>query len=256
MGAGPYRQDCTATTAVDDDEPQDLEAVSTIVNAGRVPMRTRDALLLLCALACLAACAQPTPEEPRPDPVEAEPKNTLSLGEAGEQDCSNDPSGAELPCGVVLGPRAAATLMAGCEPEKASPRQIWTPDAAVLAQLDENLSLALRLALGRGGASPTTAPRGTSGPSWTAGLHPDDFRRQYVGIMVEGRRVVHVNGFHKSRLAIEGLRRPELLSWRTEAVLNCRNEPGFFTADYDVSQGRLTGLTLSGGSGASPFSRY
>lgn len=205
-------------------------------------MRLRQGPWLYCLLAALVACAEPELEvPPPPDPTERRPDTTLSLGEASEQDCSSDPTGAELPCGVVLGARAAATLMAGCAPEKAPPHQHWTPDPTVIAQLDENLSLALRLALGRVGP-PMVG--GVPSPA-TTGLHPDDFRRQYAGVIVDGRRTVHVSGFHKSRLAIEGLRRPELLSWRTEAVLNCGNEPGFFAADYDVSRGRLTGLALS-----------
>ena len=207
-------------------------------------MRLRRSPWLFCVLAALA-CAEPELEvPPPPDPTERRPDVTLSLGEASEQDCSSDPARATLPCGVVLGAAAAATLMTGCAPEKAPSRRYWTPDPTVIAQLDENLSLALRLALGRGAAAPVGQAL-LDAPATR--LHPDDFRRQYAGVVVDGRRTVHVSGFHKSRLAIASLRRPDFLSWRTEAVLNCGNESGFFTADYDVSRQRLTGLALSGG---------
>jgi hypothetical protein len=135
---------------------------------------------------------------------------------------------------VVLGGRAAADLLAGCDAAPANTRPaLWVPDAAVLARLEDDLGLALRLRLGREQSSQGRP-------------HPEDFRRQYVGVFVDGRRMIRVSGFHKSRLALEGLGKYQVLNWRTEAVLNCDNESGFFQADYDVGRGRLTNLRMSG----------
>ncbi len=75
-------------------------------------------------------------------------------------------------------------------------------------------------------------------------LRVNDYYRQYAGLVVDGRQIIYVNGFHRGFL--QDLARGDTTSWRKEPVNVCDGGEWFFGAEYDVSSGRIRSLHFSG----------
>lgn len=102
----------------------------------------------------------------------------------------------------------------------------WGPGAAEIARLEAALPAAL------------AAQR--PGEDWSA--FPQNWRRQYVGIVRDGRRYVYGNFYPRSvddHAADSG-------RWRREPMLVCDGGPAFFGAEYDIEAGRISHLAFNG----------
>src|SRR5262249_19577388 len=64
----------------------------------------------------------------------------------------------------------------------------WSPSLSDIREVDEQLAAALKTEL-KGDIA--------------AALHPSDYYRQYAGVLERGRRIIVVNGFHKTHVASE-----------------------------------------------------
>jgi hypothetical protein len=130
---------------------------------------------------------------------------------------------------AVLPGSKAALLLNQCS--RASPPEgdaTWQPTGADIAALESALPAALR-----------SEPR-ASGQDWSR--VPQDWRRQYVGIVRGGRRFVYGNFY--PREADNYAQDPD--RWRHEPVVVCDGGPAFFGAEWDVEAGRLTHLAFNG----------
>jgi hypothetical protein len=139
--------------------------------------------------------------------------------------------------GVLLAEPLAPTLLHQCSrPVPAPLTGTWSPDAATLHRLEQVLRLALQDAIDR------------NLPSGASRARASDYYRQYVGLVIGGREVVYVNGFHRETLSFgQTSRRLEHAGeWRTKAVVVCGGGIDFFGAEYDPIGGRIESITFNG----------
>lgn len=101
----------------------------------------------------------------------------------------------------------------------------WQPAASHILALEALLPGALDVRRYSGDLDWTKAPQG--------------WRRQYVGIVRDGRRFIYGNFFP---------RRDDLgtLEWRSQAVQVCDGGPVYFGVEYDVERGVFTQLDFNG----------
>jgi hypothetical protein len=139
--------------------------------------------------------------------------------------------------GVLLAEPLVPTLLHQCSrPVPAPLTGTWSPDAATLHRLERVLRQALQDAIDR------HLPPGTARPRAT------DYYRQYVGLVVGGRRLVYVNGFHRELLSLDPTSRrlEHAGEWRTKAVVGCGGGVDLFGAEYDPIGGRIESITFNG----------
>jgi hypothetical protein len=73
------------------------------------------------------------------------------------------------------------------------------------------------------------------------------YYRQYFGLIVDGHRIVYVNGFHEVYLKMEARARVAASqNWRSKAVNVCDGWPMFFGAEYDPASGRIEHFRFNG----------
>ena len=137
--------------------------------------------------------------------------------------------------GAVLPENAAQQVLHQCS--RGVPQKVtgtWSPNQTQIGDLETRLPAALEaMALQRG--SDYGQSRG--------------FRRQYVGLIVEGHKVVYVNAFPSGMGGPE--RRPgasgrQEFDWRRDAVLVCDGGPAFFGVEYDPATKRFTHFEFNG----------
>ena len=115
----------------------------------------------------------------------------------------------------------------------------WAPDAATIRRLESVLGVELQAALD------LSPERG--GRARLAG----DYYRQYAPLVIGGKRIVYINGFHRRTVD----NNPKF-SWKTTASQACDGGQLFFGTEYDVAGGRLSRIIFNGGGrGASPAER-
>jgi len=102
---------------------------------------------------------------------------------------------------------------------------VWTPDAPLVERLDRRLGSLLQGALA---LNPRPA-------SWNA----TQYYRQYVGLLVDGQRLVYVNGF----VAL-GLPLP---AWKTRVVDACDGWELHFGLEFDVTLDRFQNMAFNAG---------
>ena len=119
----------------------------------------------------------------------------------------------------------ARDLAVTCRTRSPGPVQgIWSPSDQQLAELENRLL-------------PTLCAR-LSGRSGT--LHAEDFIRQYAGFVIGGRRIVYVNGVHRSyiekRLEVQRTDSFHLAGsdWQHEPIVVCDGGAQFFGVEYDT----------------------
>jgi hypothetical protein len=141
---------------------------------------------------------------------------------------------------VVLDGKMARPLLRQCSRD--APRageRTWQPDAAQIAQLEAALPEALKAAQARKAAYRKRANR----LSFQVGLDwsktPSGWRRQYVGLVRAGHRLIYGNYF-RSDLGDEQ-------HWRTEPVIACDGGALFFGVEYDVDARRFTHVAFNEG---------
>ena len=106
----------------------------------------------------------------------------------------------------------------------------WTPDAAVIAKLEARLARALQTALD--GAPIGRYPK----PQVSA------FYRQYFGFIVDGQRIVYINGAHEQIVS-----RGRPLEWNTVAWNGCDGGLYLFGAEYDPAKDTVSNVIFNGG---------
>jgi hypothetical protein len=74
-----------------------------------------------------------------------------------------------------------------------------------------------------------------------------DYFRQYGGLIIDGQRIIYVNGFH--RLLTEGERRWDRhnpsLTWRDVAVRVCDGGPIVFGVEYNPRSGEFSNFAFN-----------
>ena len=80
---------------------------------------------------------------------------------------------------------------------------------------------------------------------------PADYYRQYAGLIVNGRRVVYVNGFHRKYLEISA-RSGHTPAWRTTPVNVCDGAELFFGAEFDAAAEQIQHVYFNGNIGRPP----
>jgi hypothetical protein len=103
---------------------------------------------------------------------------------------------------------------------------VWRPDPAAIGRFEQALAPLVQGALER---SPLLRK-----PAWSS----DSYYRQYVGVVVNGRRLVYVNAFRPI-----GGRLPQ--SWEIQLVNACDGGELFFGAEFDVETGRVQNLAFN-----------
>jgi len=150
------------------------------------------------------------------------------------------PSGARLRAdrGVILPEREAKNVLTQCT--RRVPTEVaayWTPDQQTIRRLERALAPALQHAIDQ----EVTSPAPSVG----------DYYRQYVGLAIGGRRVVYINGFHRSHLVAQARADPgRSPTWRTRAVNVCDGRTTFFGAEYDPATEKVQGIRFNQDGGA------
>jgi hypothetical protein len=103
----------------------------------------------------------------------------------------------------------------------------------MIANLEDALLPALQLALDR--RPPSETP-----------LLARDYYRQYGGLIVGGKRIIYVNGFHRWFLARSGRNADAWTRWRTIAVRVCDGGLEYFGAEYDPDTRQVDAIEFNG----------
>jgi hypothetical protein len=130
---------------------------------------------------------------------------------------------------TVLSGDQAMTLTHQCS--RTSPGPVtgqWTPTDAQLEAFEQPLTSVLKGQLTRAGV---TTP-------------PGDYYRQYAGFIINGRRVIYVNGFDRSTLDHPNPDHP--FDWRTQALGICDGGMITFGAEYDAETHQVTKFAFNG----------
>jgi hypothetical protein len=72
-----------------------------------------------------------------------------------------------------------------------------------------------------------------------------DYYRQYGGLIIDGRRLIYVNGFHK-HLAKGRIARDSSRTWRDYPVQVCDGGPIVFGAEYDPATREFSHFEFNG----------
>lgn len=149
----------------------------------------------------------------------------LAAGCGASQDGPSAAAPATGPADAVVMPASAIPeLLAQCSRDAPAAGQgTWSPSWGDVATLEAALPAALA-------ASPSG--RGLQNPT-----PPEGWRRQYVGYVRDGRRLVYGN-FYPST--------DHLAGWRTEPVIACDGGPAFFGVEYDVRARRIARVDFNG----------
>ncbi len=135
---------------------------------------------------------------------------------------------ASLPAGAAVLPGSAVgEMLHQCS--RGAPARgeaTWQPGARDIRALEAMLPRAL------------TAARPSRDPTnWAAA--PSGWRRQYVGIVLTGKRLIYGNFF-------PGDAKAEWPSWRRRPMIVCDGGPRFFGVVYDVAARRIVSLDFNG----------
>jgi hypothetical protein len=108
---------------------------------------------------------------------------------------------------------------------------VWTPDRDVIARFDRELAPLVQGALER---SPLARK-----PTWSSG----SYYRQYVGLVIDNRRIVYVNAFVPLPTPGRPSGAPD--SWEVQLLNACDGAERFFGAEFDVESGRVRYLAFN-----------
>jgi hypothetical protein len=133
------------------------------------------------------------------------------------------------PARAILPGSAANALLKQCS--RAVPQRgegTWQPTAADIDRMEALLPAAL-----------AKAPQARE---LDAARMLNSWRRQYVGIVRNGKRFLYGNFFPRNDPQ-------EHLDWRSRPIIVCDGGPAFFGAELDVAARRLTHLAFNGSPG-------
>ena len=154
--------------------------------------------------------------------------------------------------GAVFPPGSAGQLLRQCSRGTPTPIQgTWNPSPDQIRLLESPLSVLLDRQLSALGLPDSLHAR--------AG----DYYRQYAGVIVGGRRIIYVNGFHKTQVAATrtfltehrndsaALRNfPSAFRdsdyWRGVSTVVCDGGEYYFGVEYDLETGRFRNFSFNG----------
>jgi hypothetical protein len=144
--------------------------------------------------------------------------------------------------GSVLSQSAVPGLLADCSQGEPKGIEYWAPTREDLDALERGLQPVLQEAIRR--ASP-----GDGAP-----LKAEDYYRQYVGIIRNGKRLIHVSGFHRDYArSVAGIHSQgasgDTLRWRTVPISACDGGTMFFSVEYDPRKHSFTRVRFNGRAG-------
>ena|SRR5690242_18731149 len=118
--------------------------------------------------------------------------------------------------GAILPLEESKELLRQCS--RGAPQGVtgtWAPTVMQIRELEDRLPTAL------------TAVALEKGERYA---EPGDFRRQYAGFVVNGRKIIYVNAFPRS---VGGPSPGRSFDWHRSAVMVCDGGPAFFGVVYD-----------------------
>jgi hypothetical protein len=105
----------------------------------------------------------------------------------------------------------------------------WTPSDGQIEAFEPPLTSVLKGQLAKAGASAS----------------PGDYYRQYAGFIINGRRIIYVNGVDRS--AIDEQSNPDRrFDWRTQAMGICDGGVMSFGAEYDAETHQVSNFAFNG----------
>jgi hypothetical protein len=136
----------------------------------------------------------------------------------------------------VLFPDDRATaLLQQCSRSVPEFESTWTPDEPTLRRFERALGPALQKRLDETLVNEAYQQQAA------------DFYRQYVGLVVEGRRLVYANGFHRSHLRELRVQPPRPpVDWQRVPVNVCDGWTSYFGAVYDPLPDKVTQILFNG----------
>jgi hypothetical protein len=167
-------------------------------------------LIAALAAATLAACAPPATQPP-----EGAVQEHIALLVAPDTR-------------TVLASAEAQNLTHQCSRVSPGPvESAWTPSTEQLDALDNDLAAFLAARLQEVGSDAS----------------PGDYHRQMAGFVIDGRRVVYVNGVQTQALALSS---NSNFDWRTQAVQICDGGPITFGVEYDPATRQFANFAFNG----------
>lgn len=167
---------------------------------------------LWIAFALVAAACTPAEQSPPPGAIQEEPALLVAPQTR-----------------TVLSGEQAMALARQCSRISPGPVQsVWTPSAAELDALDTALAFFLAQRLEEAGSTAS----------------PGEYYRQAAGFVINGRRVIYVNGVHSD--AVERVNPNHPFDWRTQAHLICDGGPITFGVEYDPATGQFNNFSFNG----------
>lgn len=137
--------------------------------------------------------------------------------------------------GVVFAASDATPQIAQCSRELPGPiRGTWTPDQQTIRRLERLLARELQQAIDH--EQPDESKRPTV----------SGYYRQYFGLVVDGHRIIYVNGFHEVYLKLSSGSRAPRPNWRETAVNVCDGWTLFFGAEYDPASEAIQHVRFNG----------
>ena len=177
--------------------------------------------LMVALLGFAAACGQSAPpQEPTPAPA----------------DIGSVAPAPPLPAAVALDPAMGAILPAekaqrfSQQCSRISPSPVtgtWAPTQADVAALEAVLGAELATQL---------LPE--------AGAKPEDYYRQYAGLVTGGRKIIYVNGLHRD--AVERAPEAQQNSWKTDPAMICDGGSITFGVEYDPASKTFSNFAFNG----------
>jgi len=155
---------------------------------------------------------------------------------------SGDAAAELAPALRVVLPAASAARWQPCTEPPFGVAGFWTPSDSLAKAVDGALAPVLAAALRRVGAEGRAA----------------DYHRQYLGVVIDGRRMVYVNGFH--HFYVEDMLRTEMVVaridttsppvgadfWKRYPVGVCDGGAAFFGVVYDPLARRFGAVRFNG----------
>lgn len=142
---------------------------------------------------------------------------------------------------VILPASEARTLLTSCDGVMARADSLWIPSTTELQAFDKRLAEHIN-------AGSKNVTRNEPWP---------EYSRQYLGLFRDGRKLVFVQGVHRSYLGhtvaqdtLRGVPKPEAIArlrqwFRTSATNVCDGGKAFFRAEYDVSADRISSFAFN-----------
>jgi hypothetical protein len=149
----------------------------------------------------------------------------LALALSGAALMAASPQMILSPDAVVMPPSKTAALLRQCSRQTPPPGSAgWMPRMADIVALERSLPKALH------------AQSPDKNQNWLSA--PAGWRRQYVGMIRGGKRLIYGNFFPK--------RTDEGNGWRSVPMIICDGGPVFFGVEFDVQTQRFTHLAFNG----------